>query len=566
MATNRSGIAPKPADVTTHWIQAVTAGSNELVAIVRPNGQSLHISDNGVAERFTGYSLSDACALRAEQIIHADDLAAMRAAFGGVAAAPGSHQTMSLRLIHRLGNEVRFDAYAANHMNDGVVEALVVRLSLGAERPKRTMFPEPQADVSDRAQLLAGIGAAIVRHGNDPTQVFSVFLLEVDRMTMLVGNYGQQVVDKLLAEVVQRLAGLLRPADMVAQIGSGEFGMLIHDTGKASEASAITDRIQETVSERYRIDGHTMTISAIIGIATSEREYADGEQVLRDAAVAASRARRQRRKRNVVFQTQMRVEDKRYMSLVDQLQNAVQQREFCLHYQPIIELDGRKLCGFEALVRWDHPSEGLVSPGEFIPVAEETGLIVALGQFVLEEACKQMAEWNRRYAASNPLSISVNLSPMQFAEEDLWSHIEHALRNSELDARQLNLEITESAVLENHDAAVLVLEKLKARGVRVSLDDFGTGYSSFSHLYQLPYDTLKIDRSFVARIGADGENIEIIHAIIALAHHLGLRVVAEGVETEFQATHLDKLGCEYAQGYYFARPLDARGAEALLSS
>jgi EAL domain-containing protein (putative c-di-GMP-specific phosphodiesterase class I) len=155
---------------------------------------------------------------------------------------------------------------------------------------------------------------------------------------------------------------------------------------------------------------------------------------------------------------------------------------------------------------------------------------------------------------------------MQFAEEDLWNHIEHALHNSNLDARQLNHEITESAVLENHDAAVLVLEKLKARGVRVSLDDFGTGYSSFSHLYQLPYDTLKIDRSFVARIGSRGENIEIIHAIVALAHHLGLRVVAEGVETEAQALHLDKLGCEYAQGYYFARPLDVRGVEALLSS
>jgi diguanylate cyclase (GGDEF)-like protein len=422
------------------------------------------------------------------------------------------------------------------------------------------------AHLGDRGQLLTAIDESIGRCRAEPAHGFSVLLLELDRLTMLVGSYGQQVVDKLLAEIARRLVTLLRPADIVAQIGSGEFGILLYGTGKAAEAGIVVDRIQKTVGERYRIGGHTMTISSVIGMATSERSYASGDQLLRDAAVAASRARRQRRKRRAVFQTQMRVEDKRFMSMVDQLHNALQQRQFLLHYQPIIELADRRLCGFEALVRWDHPGEGLISPGEFIPIAEETGMIVALGQFVLEEACQQMADWNRQFAPQSPLYVSVNLSPTQFAEDDLSNHIEHALGRAQLDARQLHLEITETAVLENPDAATVVLERLKARGVKVSLDDFGTGYSSFSQLHQLPYDTLKIDRSFVARIGADGEHVEIIHAIISLAHNLGLAVVAEGVETEPQATQLERLGCEYAQGFYFARPLDVRAAQAMLSS
>jgi EAL domain-containing protein (putative c-di-GMP-specific phosphodiesterase class I) len=224
------------------------------------------------------------------------------------------------------------------------------------------------------------------------------------------------------------------------------------------------------------------------------------------------------------------------------------------------------LAGFEALIRWQHPKRGLVSPAEFIPVAEETGLIAPIGQWVLSEACRQMARWHDQHRLETPLHVSVNLSAKQFGDEDLSEQVEDILTKSGLDARQLKLEITESAVLENRDAATQTLTRLKGKGVKISLDDFGTGYSSFSYLYQLPYDTLKIDRTFVARIGDDGENTDVIHAIVVLAHNLRMDVVAEGVETAAQASQLKTMWCEYAQGYYFARPLEATVAGELIAA
>jgi EAL domain-containing protein (putative c-di-GMP-specific phosphodiesterase class I) len=262
----------------------------------------------------------------------------------------------------------------------------------------------------------------------------------------------------------------------------------------------------------------------------------------------------------------MRVEDTRYMTMLAGLHNALQSNQFRLHYQPIVSLATRTLAGFEALIRWYHPDQGVVPPMSFIPVAEETGLIVPIGAWVLQEACRQMAEWNAAYRMDPPLYMSVNLSAKQFVEEDVLSHIESAIQQSGIDPQQLKLEITESAVLENQDGAAAVLQRIKQGGVRVSLDDFGTGYSSFSYLHQLPYDTLKIDRSFVSRIGEAGENSEIIHAIIVLAHNLRMDVVAEGVETAGQAAQLRNMWCEYAQGYFFAKPMEAEAAGQLIAS
>jgi EAL domain-containing protein (putative c-di-GMP-specific phosphodiesterase class I) len=262
----------------------------------------------------------------------------------------------------------------------------------------------------------------------------------------------------------------------------------------------------------------------------------------------------------------MRVEDTRYMQILAGLHSALVGSQFRLHYQPIVSLATRTLAGFEALIRWYHPEQGLISPLSFIPVAEETGLIVPIGNWVMNEACRQMAQWSRAYRVDTPLYMSVNLSTKQFVEEDISTQIETAISRSGIQPSQLKLEITESAVLDNQYAAAAMLQRIKKHGVRVSLDDFGTGYSSFSNLHQLPYDTLKIDRSFVSRIGDAGENSEIIHAIIVLAHNLRMDVVAEGVETVGQADRLRNMWCEYAQGYFFAKPMEADAAGELIAS
>jgi EAL domain-containing protein (putative c-di-GMP-specific phosphodiesterase class I) len=302
-----------------------------------------------------------------------------------------------------------------------------------------------------------------------------------------------------------------------------------------------------------------------VGIATSERVYEKAEHVIRDAALAANRARARGRRRRAVFQTQMRVEDSQMLSLVSSLHTALPGNQFRLHYQPIVSLKDHSLVGFEALIRWFHPTKGIISPTNFIPIAEETGLIVQMGLWVLREACQQMAHWNRTFQTPVPLYVSVNLSPKQL-DDELAQHIESILRETGLQPSALKLEVTESAVLENQKAATELFERLKANGVRVSLDDFGTGYSSFSYLHQLPYDTLKIDRSFVSSMGDKEGEGDIVHAIITLAHNLHMDVVAEGVETASQAKRLGAMWCEYGQGFFFEKPVDADAAAAIIQS
>jgi len=392
-----------------------------------------------------------------------------------------------------------------------------------------------------------------------------VLIVELDKLKMLVGNYGQEVIDDLVIEVGRRLAAILKPNDTLAHLGTGEFAVLLDALRDRVHASRVADKIQKALAARYRIGEHNVTASAIVGIATSERHYDQAEHVIRDAALAASRARGPGSRR-AVFQTQMRVEDSRYMQILSGLYSAVQANQFRLHYQPIVSLTTGTLAGFEALIRWFHPEHGLISPLSFIPVAEETGLIVPIGQWVMQEACRQMAAWNELTEGDTSIYMSVNLSAKQFVEEDISAQIESAVAESGISPLQLKLEITETAVLENQDSAAEMLRRIKSSGVRVSLDDFGTGYSSFSYLHRLPYDTLKVDRSFVSRLGEGDDSTSIVHAIISLAHNLRMDVVAEGVETVGQAEKLRTMACEYAQGYYFAKPMPAEEAGALIQA
>ena len=553
--------------VSNRWLSALSDGSSEVIALFTGGARLLYLSVGAAVTEISGLTAMELGKRASLDFIHPEDRERVAAAFRSVASSHGARQTVEFRFRHAKGHFVRVQSTAVNHLGDDIVRAIVV-FSRPAATSDSPVAVEEASQMQGRVAFLERLNVAIERATNptEGTHGFSVLILELDRLKMLVGSYGQDVVDQLLAEVAKRLARLLRPEDTLAQLGGGEFAIMLDGVDDRRQAGRVADRIQKTVGMRYHLGQRTINTSGIVGIATSERAYEKAEHVLRDAAAAANRARNRGRKRRAVFQTQMRVEDTRWMSLVSELHNAIAAEQFKVYYQPIVSLGTRTLTGFEALLRWEHPRQGTISPDQFIPIAEETGLINQIGAWVMKEACQQMATWAGKFELDPPLTVSVNLSAKQFGEDDLSTLVESILVETGLDARQLKLEVTESAVLENRDAATRVLNRLKTHGVKVSLDDFGTGYSSFSYLHQLPYDTLKIDRSFVTRIGDNGENSEIIHAIIVLAHNLRMDVVAEGVETAGQAAQLKTMWCESAQGYYFARPLPAEKATELIAA
>jgi len=547
------------------WLAALTEGSRETVLMVNREGHIEYASVSRSLARLLGYEVGELAGRLNLEIVHADDQQRVVEMFERIRREPGSVHSAEYRVRHQLGHHFLIQSTAVNRLDDELIQAIVVhsRPAPVGEVPSDG-GEAAHTPILDRTALLERVGQAAERARVDPTYGFSVLMVELERLKMLVGSYGQAAVDEVLMEIAKRILALLRPQDSLARLGGGEFGVLLDGVSGRARAGRVADRIQKTVGVRYHVQEHTISATAVVGIATSERTYEQAEQVLRDASLATSRARGRGRRRRAVFQTQMRVEDTRFMSMVSALHGAVADNQLTIHYQPLITLGDGAVHGFEALLRWNHPSLGLIPPSEFIPVAEETGLIVQLGRWVVRQACKQMAEWNRTHGTS--LHVSVNLSAKQFQDEELVRQVQRALTDSGLDARQLDLELTETAVLENKEQAIVILNAFKEMGIRLSLDDFGTGYSSFSYLHQLPYDTLKIDRSFIAQLGNDGGSNEIVHAIIVLAHNLRMSVVAEGVEEGPQADQLKGMWCEYAQGYHYARPMASEDAEKLIAA
>ena len=342
----------------------------------------------------------------------------------------------------------------------------------------------------------------------------------------------------------------------IARLGGDEFTILLESIRHAADASAVAERIHRELAAPFHIAGHEVFASASVGIVTSVHGYDSPEAVLRDADTAMYRAKALGKARSELFDTGMRERALVRLQLETDLRHAIERGEFQLHYQPIVELATGRVDGFEGLLRWQHAERGLILPTDFIPAAEETGLIVPIGIWVLREACRQMASWQAELGPTLPLTVSVNLSAKQFMQRDLVEQIEVALRESGLSPAQLKLEITETTIIENIDSVVIKLLRLKAIGVQLALDDFGTGYSSLSYLHRLPIDSLKIDKSFVQAVTQDSG--EIVSAIIGLAHTLRLDVIAEGVETPRQRARLEGLGCEFAQGYLFSAAEAAR--------
>jgi predicted signal transduction protein with EAL and GGDEF domain len=351
---------------------------------------------------------------------------------------------------------------------------------------------------------------------------------------------------------------------MIFRVGGDEFSVLVEGLHAPAEATIVADRVLAALDDPIELSGRSVYISASIGIAVSAVVGAAPDQILREADLALYRAKGAGRGRYAAFEAHMESGALQRLDIEMGLRQALERSEFRIHYQPIISLVTGRVTEVEALVRWAHPTRGLIAPGEFIPIAEETGLIVPLGYLVLREAAQQVRTWQRLYRSVPPLVVSVNLSGRQLAHPGLIKDIESALSAADLDPRFLKLEITESVVMQDAEATISTLRHLKAMGIQLAIDDFGTGYSSLSYLKRFPIDTLKIDRSFVAGVGEDQQDTAIVHSVVALAKALGLSVTSEGIETAAQERYLRELGCDYGQGYLFARPQAAEMVGPLL--
>jgi len=420
--------------------------------------------------------------------------------------------------------------------------------------------------LANRTLALDRIQQALERCKRRDDVFYAVVVMDLDRFKIINDSLGHAVGDQVLEIVARRIVNTLRGLDTVARFGGNEFILLLEELATPGEAIRIIKRLRQAVMEPVPVAGREVQTSASFGIVLSPNTFERAEELLQSAAIALHDVKAGGRGRFKVYTPRMLRHAVERLTLEQELRIALEKDQFVVHYQPIWDLSSTHLVGFEALVRWQHPERGMVGPGSFITLAEETGIILELGRVVLLRACADLAEWRENDPAARKLFVAVNLSNKQFSQHTLVEQVSEILQRTHLPPDRLKLEITESNIMVNAESALVMLRRLKALGVQISIDDFGTGYSSLSYLQRFPVDTLKVDRSFVGRLGLDPENQEIVRAIVALAHSLGLDVVAEGVEESGQATLLRDLGCECVQGFFFSRPLDGESAQGAIGT
>ena len=396
--------------------------------------------------------------------------------------------------------------------------------------------------------------------------LFAVLSIDLDGFQAINASFGQPAGDKVLIEIGERLVRKVRSGDTVARLDGDEFALLLDDVKDVSNAVRVAERLQEGLAKPFLVDGREVLTSATVGIAASMRTYKRSDDALRDASTAMARAKRLGPGQAAVFDMRMHTQALTRLKLETELRQAAEREEFLLYYQPVVSLQTGRITGFEALLRWRHPQRGIVAPREYLSVVEEIGLLIPIGQWVIQNAARQLRAWQAEFPVPPTLSMSVNLSCKQFLQAELLTIVEETLRETGLDPRSVTLEVTETVMMENAEAALVTLAQLRERRIRISMDDFGTGYSSLSYLQRLPIDDLKIDQSFVAHMKPAGESLEIVRSIITLAHSLGKRVIAEGIETGEQLTLLRSLGCDYGQGYLFSKPMEHEAARKFMAA
>lgn len=440
----------------------------------------------------------------------------------------------------------------------------ITERKLAEQRLWHNAFHDSLTGLVNRARFINRLEHVIARAQRSASPLYAVLLLDLDRFKLINDSLGPLIGDRLLIAIARRLEQCLRPGDTLARLGGDEFAVLLEDLSEPHAAVKVAERILQLFEQPFHLNGHEVFSSASIGIALSDAtRYHSPSDVLRDADTAMYHAKMEGRARYAVFHPIMHDRARLRLQIETDLRRGIKRNEFFVVYQPIVELSTQRTVGFEALLRWRHPQRGIVTPAEFIAVAEETGLIVTIGQMVLHEACRQLSEWKQRHP-ERPLAMNINLSPRQIADPDLVHRTAALIEEYRLDADALRLEITETAIIEHGDAAGRMLQQLRTLGVQICIDDFGTGYSSLSYLHRFPIATIKIDRSFVSQIHRSHENTEIVRSIISLARSLGMAVIAEGTETEEQLIRLRSMSCAYGQGWLFARALEPAEATAIL--
>jgi len=426
-------------------------------------------------------------------------------------------------------------------------------------------FHDTLTGLPNRALFMEHLTMAIKRGKRREDYFFAVIYLDIDRFKLINDSLGHNVGDKLLVAFANRIQDLLRDIDSLARFGGDEFVILLEDIEDKNYAVIIAERLQQSLKVPFDMSGSEIYAPASFGIVLNTKVYDSPENIIRDADAAMYHAKEKGRSQFKIFDKTLHEKALKLLQIETDLRRAIANNEFELYYQPIVSLDTISIIGFEALIRWNHPEQGLVFPNSFIHVAEETGLIIPIGRWVLKQACIDLRRWEGQIKSKLPLFMSVNISSKQFLRPSLIDEIKENLDKNGLPPDRLKLEITETALMEDAHETIPLIQRLKDFGVQIVIDDFGTGYSSMSYLQQLPIDTLKVDQSFIYRINnAHGENKNIVETIVSLAHKLGLNVVAEGVETAEQHSILSNMKCQLAQGFLFSKPLEKKKMDALI--
>ncbi|MEM8778905.1 MAG: EAL domain-containing protein [Cyanobacteria bacterium P01_G01_bin.49] len=445
---------------------------------------------------------------------------------------------------------------------DGIIQDITARKQV-EEQLLYDALHDSLTGLPNRTLFMERIEMAIKQTKRHRNYLFAVLFIDLDRFKIINDSLGHLVGDQLLIKSANLLQECLRETDMVARLGGDEFTIFLDSICDLSDATKIAERIQTQFSRPFTFDGHQVVTSASIGIVLSSTIYESASELLRDADIAMYRAKEGGKARYEVFDQEMYAQTIQLLQLESELRRAIENQEFLVDYQPIVSLLTGKVTSFEALVRWQHPERGLIFPAEFISVAEDTGLIVTLGEWVLMSACQQLRQWQQQFSWAKNLKISVNLASQQISDPNFLNKLDQILRETGLEGNCLRLEITESLLIEHEKTTMNQFNEISKRNIQLSLDDFGTGYSSLSYLHRFPINTVKIDRSFINRMTCETESFEIVRTIITLAHTLGMTVTAEGVETEQQIAQLKILGCEESQGYFFSKPVDSLSVKSL---
>lgn len=566
--------------------QLISENAVDMIALVDCDGHRLYNSP--AYQKVLGYSPEDLKTTSSMEQIHPDDrLRVLQAAEN--ARMSGQGERVEYRIRHKDGSWRTLES-TASAIRDakGQTDKLVIVNRDITERKRaeellaHNAFHDALTNLPNRALFLDRLQHALTLSKRHANYKFAVLLIDVDEFKIVNDSLGHSAGDELLIKIGQRLKDAVRRADTVsrprsngvpdkpsnddtlARLGGDEFTILLDDIRDPIEAVRVAERVQAELATPFAVNQQEIVISASIGIASSTSPHTQAEDLLRDADIAMYRAKQAGKARCEVSDPAMHANAVKRLRLETDLRKALDLGEFRVHYQPIVSLQTGKITGFEALTRWQRP-EGILSPIAFIAVAEEIGLIIPMNRQLLREACQHLLSWQSEFPSSPPLTMSVNVTSKEFAQPDLASEIAKTLQQVGLDPACLQLEIVETIAMGDAEKSGQVLAQLKALGVRLSIDDFGTGYSSLSRLRRIPVDTLKIDRAFISHMDSDPESREIVRIIIMLAHNLGLKVVAEGTETEEHVNLLKQLNCEMSQGYFFSRPADDRAMSKLLA-